>query len=101
MHRFLKGDTFGIGLVSLATVLSLSGLAFAQASAAKTPPGPTFSKDVAPILQRSCQNCHRPDSIAPMSLLTYEATRPWARSIKEKVARREMPPWFVEKNVGL
>ena len=39
----------------------------------------TFSKDVAPILQRSCQNCHRPGSIAPMSLLTYKDARPWAR----------------------
>ena len=41
----------------------------------------TFSKDIAPILQRSCQNCHRPDGGAPMSLITYEETRPWARSI--------------------
>ena len=46
----------------------------------------TFTKDVAPILQRSCQNCHRPGAIAPMSLLTYEDARPWARSIKQKVA---------------
>src|SRR6185437_4812650 len=53
---------------------------------------PTFTKDVAPILQRSCQNCHRPGSIAPMSLLTYKDARPWARSIKTKVALRQMPP---------
>lgn len=60
----------------------------------------TFTKDVAPILQRSCQNCHRPGSIAPMSLLTFEDARPWARAIKEKVRLREMPPWYVDKRIG-
>jgi hypothetical protein len=79
--------------------------------AAATPPlwaGParaagdvTFTKDIAPILQRSCQRCHRPDSVAPMSLLTYEEARPWARSIKARTAKREMPPWFIEKNIGI
>lgn len=54
----------------------------------------TFSKDVAPILRENCQNCHRPGQIAPMSLLTYEETRPWAKSIKQKVAARKMPPYF-------
>src|SRR5438552_16093071 len=63
--------------------------------------GPTFTRDVAPILQKSCQNCHRPGSIAPMSLLTYEDARPWARSTKQKVLAREMPPWFIDKNVGV
>src|SRR6266481_6358737 len=62
---------------------------------------PTFTKDVAPILQRSCQTCHRPGSIAPMSLLTFEDARPWARAIKEKVAKREMPPWYIDKNIGI
>ena len=61
----------------------------------------TFSKDVAPILQRACQNCHRPGAIAPMSLLTYQDARPWARSIKEKVVRREMPPWYIDRNIGV
>ena len=61
----------------------------------------TFTKDVAPILQRSCQECHRTGSIAPMSLLTYEETRPWARSIREKVVTRAMPPWYVDKNIGV
>jgi len=61
----------------------------------------TFNKDVAPILQRSCQNCHRPGSIAPMSLLTYKDARPWARSIKAKVALREMPPWHIDRNTGV
>jgi hypothetical protein len=62
---------------------------------------PTFSKDVAPIFQRACQNCHRPGSIAPMSLITYRDARPWARSIKTKVATRVMPPWHIDRNVGV
>jgi hypothetical protein len=65
----------------------------------------TFTKDIAPILQRSCQQCHRPDSIAPMSLLTYEEARPWARAMKYRTGLRSkpeaMPPWFIEKNVGI
>jgi hypothetical protein len=61
----------------------------------------TFSKDIAPILQRSCQNCHHAGSIAPMPLLTYKDARPWARSIKEKVVRRKMPPWDIDRNVGV
>ena len=61
----------------------------------------TFSKDIAPIFERACQNCHRPGSIAPMSLLTYRDARPWARSIKEKVVQRVMPPWHIDRNVGV
>jgi hypothetical protein len=61
----------------------------------------TFTKHVAPILQRSCQGCHRPGSIAPMSLMTYDEARPWARAIKQKVAAREMPPWFIDRQVGV
>ena len=49
----------------------------------------TFSKDIAPILQRSCQHCHRPESVAPMSLLTYAEARPWARAMKSRTALRE------------
>src|SRR6202049_3757035 len=74
---------------------------FAAAEADNPQREVTFSKDVAPILQRSCQNCHRPGSIAPMSLLTYKDARPWARSIKEKVVRRQMPPWHIDRNVGI
>jgi hypothetical protein len=70
-----------------------------KAAAATAPV--TFSKDIAPILQRACQNCHRPGMMAPMSLLTYKDARPWARSIKTKVANREMPPWFIDKRVGI
>jgi hypothetical protein len=61
----------------------------------------TFTKDVAPIFQRSCQTCHRPGQIAPMSLLTYQDARPWARSIKLKVQGRQMPPWHIDKTIGI
>ena len=61
----------------------------------------TFNKDVAPIFNRSCVRCHRPEEIAPMSLLTYNDARPWARSIKERVSKREMPPWFLDKTIGI
>ena len=61
----------------------------------------TFTRDVAPILQEHCQVCHRPGTVAPMSLLTYEDVRPRAKAIKAKVVAREMPPWFIDKNVGM
>ncbi len=65
----------------------------------------TFTKDIAPILQRSCQACHRPDSVAPMSLITYEDARPYARAMKMRTGLRNkpgvMPPWYIEKNVGV
>lgn len=61
----------------------------------------TFSKDVAPILQEHCQVCHRAGTFAPMSLVDYEKARPWAKSIKQKVLAREMPPWFIDKGIGV
>src|SRR5262249_32798768 len=78
-------------------------LAFAVPSmAADTPAKPvTFSKDVAPIFQAKCQECHQPNSIAPMSLITFQEARPWARSIKERVASRQMPPWHIDRSVGV
>ena len=93
--RFAHAVTI-CALVSL--VAATSSLEAGQAKAAGNV---TFTKDIAPILQRSCQRCHRPDSVAPMSLLTYEEARPWARSMKARTAKREMPPWFIEKNIGI
>ena len=63
----------------------------------------TFTKDVAPILQRSCQSCHRPGpgGGAPMALLSYSDVRPWARAIKARTEARTMPPWFIEKEVSI
>jgi hypothetical protein len=70
--------------------------------AADTPAKPvTFSKDVAPIFQKKCQECHQPGSIAPMSLISFQEARPWARSIKERVATRQMPPWHIDRSVGV
>ena len=60
----------------------------------------TFNRDVLPILQKNCQTCHRPGEIAPMSFLSYDSTRPWAKSIKTQVVSRQMPPWFADPNYG-
>jgi hypothetical protein len=59
---------------------------------------PTFTKDVAPILYKNCSQCHRPNEVAPMPLMTYDEVRPWARSIKSKVLKKEMPPWGVDRS---
>jgi mono/diheme cytochrome c family protein len=61
---------------------------------------PTFTKDVAPILYKSCAECHRPSGIAPMSLIEYKEVRPWAKSIRERVVDRTMPPWFADPKHG-
>jgi hypothetical protein len=60
----------------------------------------TFSKDVAPILQKNCQGCHRPGEAAPMSLRTYQEARPWARAMKQAVLAKKMPPWFADAQYG-
>jgi hypothetical protein len=60
----------------------------------------TFTKDVAPILERNCQGCHRPGEAAPFSLLTYEQARPWAKAMKEAVRLKKMPPWFADPQYG-
>jgi len=73
----------------------------APSLAADTTRQVTFSKDVAPILQEKCQQCHQPNSIAPMSLITFEDTRPWARSMKQRVMTRQMPPWHIDPSVGV
>jgi hypothetical protein len=83
------------------TIASASALCFCAALfAAADARTPTFTRDVLPILQKSCQRCHRPGTPAPMSLLTYEEVRPWAKSIREKVAERYMPPWHIDRAVG-
>jgi hypothetical protein len=83
---------------------ALTGMMLVAAPlSAQTAAGPavTFTKDVAPILQRSCVTCHRPDQSAPMSLRTYEEVRPWARAIRTRVTARSMPPWHIDKTVGI
>src|SRR5262245_23654960 len=85
-------------------LLAFSAAGLSRPAAAPVP-GPqeqvTFTKHIAPILQRSCQRCHRPDSVAPMSLLTYEQVRPYARAIKQQTSLRQMPPWYIEKGIGI
>ena len=84
--------------VAATAVCALPAGVWAQAP---SPAAPTFSKEVAPILQRACERCHRPGSMAPMSLVTYEDVRPWARSVKQRVVQREMPPWHIDRTVGI
>ena len=86
-------------LAAVAVMIVVPGVATAGPQSGAEPP--TFARDVLPILQRACQQCHRPDAVAPMSLLTYQEVRPWARAIRERTSRREMPPWFIETNVGV
>jgi hypothetical protein len=61
----------------------------------------TFAKDIAPIFQAKCQECHRAGTVAPMSLITYQEVRPWARSIRERVITRNMPPWHIDRDKGV
>ena len=74
-------------------------------AAATEPAPPTWAHDIAPLVYRHCVECHRPGQVAPMSLLTYEDVRPWARAIKQRTAIRDrmgtMPPWYIEKNIGI
>jgi len=100
-HRRQTVSLGWLAVVALG-VLAFPALALAGQAAPTDSTNVTFTKDIAPILQRTCQNCHRPNGgLAPMSLTTFEEVRPWARSIKMRTAKREMPPWFIEKNVGI
>ena len=88
-------DAIRIGALSLALSLPI----LAADAGASTPV--TFTRDVAPILQEKCQDCHRKGTAAPMSLVSYEETRPWAKSIRQRVITRNMPPWHIDKTVGI
>ena len=102
-----------MGVLAFAGLLSPEGQAVSQerssaqmvADAAmmaeEGPDAITFAKHVAPILQRKCQVCHQPDSIAPMSLMTYDEVRTYAAMIKDRVERRQMPPWHINRSVGI
>src|SRR6478672_8317306 len=99
MTPFLKGaramiSRSRLGLVTVAVSLMFSSACFAAETI-------TFAKDVAPILQEKCQECHHTGSMAPMSLVTYAETRPWAKAIRERVITRQMPPWHIDQTVGV
>jgi hypothetical protein len=97
----MKGRLFK-GLLALG---GISLCCFAMGSAADSAPAPqilkpTFYKDVLPILQNNCQTCHRAGEVAPMSLITYEETRPWVMAIKLAVTTKKMPPWYADPQYG-
>lgn len=92
-HRL--ASCLGLSVLAIVATVPVAHVATSQSNA------PTFSKDVASIFQEKCQSCHRPDSIAPMSLVTYEESRPYARSIRQRVITRNMPPWHIDKTVGI
>jgi hypothetical protein len=95
-NTFIRGV---MGFVFGAVVVAAPLVAQAQTPAADRQP--TFTKDVAPILQRSCITCHRAGEMAPMSLVTFQDVRPWVRAIKARIVAREMPPWHVDKTIGI
>jgi hypothetical protein len=98
------GLTLG-AVAALGLVLMSQTPARVTAAAPEVPDTVAYTKDIAPILQRSCENCHRVDGVAPMSLSTYEEVRPWARAIKQRTGigphAGVMPPWYIEKNIGI
>ena len=86
----------------VATLTLGVSLVFSASAAELTNAKPvTFAKDIAPIFQEKCQDCHRKGTAAPMSLVTYEESRPWAKSIKQRVVTRNMPPWHIDPTVGV
>ena len=85
-----------LSVLALVAVFALPQFTYAETNAPIT-----FTKDIAPIFQEKCEACHRTDSIAPMSLVTYEEARPWAKAIRERVITRQMPPWHLDKTVGI
>ena len=99
MIRMTMGQTVSgaIRVVAMSAALMVPQLA----AAADAPKTPTFTKDIAPIFQEKCEACHRPDSIAPMSLKDFTEVRPWVRSIRARVNDRQMPPWQIDRNLGI
>jgi Copper type II ascorbate-dependent monooxygenase, C-terminal domain len=80
--------------------IALAVILAASAAAATNSTGVTFNKEVLPILEKRCQDCHRPGEVAPMALLTYQDARPWAKSIRQAVLTKKMPPWFADPHYG-
>jgi mono/diheme cytochrome c family protein len=87
-----------VGLAATAVAAAMLGTLRGEVTLEQTP---TFAKDVAPILQANCQVCHQPNSIAPMSLLTYEDAKTFGPLIKLRVQARTMPPWHIDRTVGI
>ena len=85
----------------LAVPAGLALVTFCKVFGAEAPKPVTFTKDIAPILQAKCEDCHRQGGMAPMALVSYQEVRPWAKSVKSRVLARTMPPWFLDKTVGI
>jgi hypothetical protein len=96
----IKSVLAAVALCTTAAVATVLAQSSGARTASSTANAPTFSKDVAPIFYKNCTNCHRAGEIAPMSLLTYQEARPWARSIATRVANRSMPPWHADPAYG-
>ena len=101
MLKNVRGSRVSVACLAAGFVFVGTSLAPLPAAGAEQEAGVTFNRDIAPILQRSCENCHRPQGGAPMALTTYEEVRPWARSIRNRTQSREMPPWFIDRNIGI
>ena len=104
MLKTLQVNSVGVmvsPLIVLCAQIAATGTAAAEPTNVSSPQQVTFSRDIAPILQAKCQECHQPNSIAPMSLITYKEVRPWARSVRERVVTRQMPPWHIDRSVGV
>jgi len=93
--RFHFRRSIALVVLAFGGALLLSNMSFSAGDTV------TFTKDIAPILQEKCQECHHKGSMAPMSLVTYEETRPWSKSIRERVITRQMPPWHIDPTVGV
>src|SRR5881397_3486778 len=95
LQRWL-GHGLKMGLMTVGAVAAASNVAWSA-------DGRTVAstKDIAPIFQQKCESCHRADGMAPMSLVTYEDARPWAKSIAARVGTHQMPPWHIDKTVGI
>ena len=98
-HAFPRDGKLVVGFLSTVLLFATSGLAVAG-PAADLPEAVTFTEHIAPVFFDHCVSCHRPNDVAPMSLLTYDAARPWAKSIRSAVTEREMPPWDADRRYG-
>jgi hypothetical protein len=102
--RAVQGYRFTVGQIAAFFVLTITGLLLigirgADARSAEEPV--TYAHDIAPLLQRKCQVCHQPGSIAPMSLISYDDAKEYLDEIKQRVQAREMPPWHIDKSIGI
>jgi hypothetical protein len=99
------GWSIGLGAVAVGALMLGSIAPVSVRAQAEASTDVTYARDIAPILQRSCENCHRPNGAGPMPLTTYEEVRPWARAIKQRTGigphAGVMPPWYMEKNIGI